>query len=210
MPGIGLGQGNTKAISIATLQSRVLTESYIRDENLLPVLFIDKWDEKNQKWKIDDPKKIPTLLDGNNLFDKTIRKVSENKLTGLVSLSIRWKDPIQAAKWANDLVTRTNSYLRQLAIEESNRNILYLQQQLKVTSIVEIQQAISNLLGSEIKTIMLAQGNDEYAFHVIDPAVVPEHKVSPKRMLYAVFGLVFGLIVSSLIALAQNALRNRK
>jgi len=46
--------------------------------------------------------------------------------TGLVTLSITWNDPNIAAKWANGLVRMANDYLRDQAIEESERNIAYL------------------------------------------------------------------------------------
>lgn len=194
LAGINVGQSNTRAVSVATLKSRVLTERYIKDENLLPILFASQWDERNRKWRTENPKKIPTLWDGNKLFVKKIRDVSENKTTGLVTLTIDWKDPVLAAKWANDLVSRTNSYLRQIAIEESNRNIAYLEQRLAATNLVELQQAIAALLGSEIKNVMLAQGNNEFAFHVIDPAAVPQERSFPRRVVFTIAGFLLGLV----------------
>lgn len=208
LAGVSLGQNGDKAVAIATLQSRILTQAYIREENLLPILFPNKWDQRAGKWKDLAQEKIPTLWDGNELFEKKIRKTSLDKQTGLVTLTIDWSDPQQAAQWANDLVKRANSYLRDLSIQESNRNIAYLQRQLTATSIVEIQQSISLLLGSEIKTAMLAQGNDEYALHIIDPAVPPQERYFPKRGLFVLFGMVLGIMGSSLFILIRHSIRN--
>jgi uncharacterized protein involved in exopolysaccharide biosynthesis len=200
--GFNFSSSNRKSEATATLQSRTLTETYIAEKNLLPILFAKSWDADNNRWKATDPKKIPTLWQANEFFDKSIRKLTEDKKTGLLTLTITWSDPNLAAEWANDLVARTNQYLRQRASEQSNRNIAYLNDQLTRTSVVELQRAIYGLIEAEIKKVMVAQGSDEYAFKVIDPAAVPERKSGPKRTLITVIGLFAGLILSLVLALA--------
>ena len=51
---------------------------------------------------------------------------------------------------------------------------------------------------------MLAHARDEYAFRVLDPAVVPavEDYVKPKRALLAVAGFALGLFGSIFIVIA--------
>ena len=44
--------------------------------------------------------------------------VDEDKKSGLITLSITWKDPQVAANWANDLVKQLNEQLREQAIDE--------------------------------------------------------------------------------------------
>ena len=44
---------------------------------------------------------------------KSILSVDEDKKSGLISLSISWKDPEVAAEWANDLVKQLNEQLRE-------------------------------------------------------------------------------------------------
>jgi uncharacterized protein involved in exopolysaccharide biosynthesis len=111
-------------------------------------------------------------------------------------MTIRWNDPRTAAKWANDLVKNTNDYLRAKAINESERHMEYLNDQLKKTTIVEAQKAIYALLQDEINTQMIAKGREEYALKVIDPAVAPEQAVSPGPALLAVLGFVCGTFVA--------------
>ena len=41
---------------------------------------------------------------------------------------------------------------------------------------------------------MLASVREEYAFQVIDPAVVPEMRIRPKRRSIAVTGFIMGLM----------------
>lgn len=208
--GFNFSTSSRKAEAIATLQSRGLTRTYIQEKNLLPVLFHDRWDSSKNKWKSDDPTKIPSLWQAEEYFRGNVRKITEDKKTGLVTLTIIWSDPVMAATWANDLVSRTNQYLRQAASEQSNRNIAYLNDQLARTSVVELQRAIYGLIESEIKKVMVAQGSDEYAFKVLDPAVPPEHKSRPKRGMIIVFGLLAGLVLSLLISLLLGNRNTRK
>lgn len=203
LAGVSLSGGGDKSEAIATLRSRALTENYIRQQDLLPILFAKKWDASNKQFYRNAQGKIPTLWDGNKLFAKEIRTVAEDKKTGLVTLGIEWEDPAKAAQWANDLVKLANQTLRDRAITESNRNLTYLNEQLGKTSVVELRQAIFRLIETEVKNVMVANGSEEYAFKVIDPAVIPEERFGPQRKLIVLLGFSSGLILSTLYALVR-------
>ena len=202
LAGLSFSSGNERRVeALAVLQSRALTEAFVAEADLLPVLFPDKWDASRGKWKADLRGKVPTLWDANELFASKLRKVSENRETGLVTLAIEWTDPKLAARWVAELIARTNDRLRTRAISDSERHIAYLRRQLQTVDAIEIRQSIYRLIESEIKTIMLAQGNDEYAFKVIDPPVVPQEHVRPKRVLIIGVGVVSGFTLSCIAAL---------
>ncbi|TXH04126.1 MAG: hypothetical protein E6R07_09305 [Nevskiaceae bacterium] len=205
LAGVSLSGGGDKDVSIATLQSRDLVLSLIKDENLLPILFADQWNESKKAWDVSDPRDVPTLLDGYVLFQKRILKVSEDKKTGLVTLEIEWTDPQLAAHWANEMVRRANAELQKKAVDDSDRHIAYLENQIQQTSLVDMRQSIYSLLENELKTAMVAKGNDQYAFKVIDPAVVPEKKIWPKRALILVLGFMAGLFFAIVGVLAHHS-----
>jgi uncharacterized protein involved in exopolysaccharide biosynthesis len=188
-----------KAEVTAVLQSDALTEKYIRDNDLLPVLFPERWDAQARRWKVDSPDKMPTLWKANQYFKKKVRTVKNDTRTGLVILTITWKDPQTAAKWGNDLVKLTNDYLRNKAIDESERDIAYLNAAVTKTDVVEVREAIYALLLSQIDKEMLARGTDEYAFKVLDPAEAPEKPSFPQPALW-ILAAFFGSIVLSLLA----------
>jgi len=204
LAGINTERGGRKHEAIATLRSRSFTEQFIKDEKLLPVLFRDIWDEDNQGWDETEPDEVPTLGDAYRLFDKEIREISEDRMTGLVVLSIQWLDPEEAARWANELVHRVNELLRRKAVSESENAISYIQEQLRQTSVVELQQVLHRLIESEMKEIILARINDEFAFRVIDPAVAPEEAFRPKIPLMLLLGAVVGLFAAVILALVRN------
>lgn len=201
--------GGTSAEAIEVLKSRRFTLAYIEENNLLPVLFAKEWDRENKVWLNSSQDEQPTLLQANELFSKEVRSVSTDKKSGVVTLTIRWTTPQLAALWANDLAVRLNSEMRERAVEDATRSINYLNEQLQQTSIVELQEAIYRLIEAQTKSIMLANVREQFAFKVIDPAVVPEKPVEPKRSLIAVLGFMLGGMVGVLAVFLRHAIRNR-
>lgn len=199
--GINLGAGGKKSEALATLQSAALTQTFIDENQLLPILFASRWDPAKKSWKPSLFGDDPSLWDGELKFRKKVRSLSEDKKTGLITMTITWRDPELCAAWAKELVARTNSYLRNKAIAQSNKNIAYLNDQLGKTSVVDLQKAIYGLVEAEIKKIMVANGSDEYAFRVIDPPRVPEERSGPKRGMIIVGSLLAGFVLGALLAL---------
>jgi uncharacterized protein involved in exopolysaccharide biosynthesis len=204
LAGMSIGSDSKKAESVATLQSQALTGRYIRENNLLPILYPDLWDARQGKWTVTNPEKIPTLWKAIQNF-KHIRTISADTKTGLVTLTIRWEDAQLATKWANGLVKLTNDYVREAALVESDRNIAYLTQQAAATDVVGIKQAIYNLLQSEINKSMIARGTDEYAFKVIDPAIVSEKAAFPQKTIWVLTAFFGSLILAIFYAFCRVA-----
>jgi uncharacterized protein involved in exopolysaccharide biosynthesis len=201
LAGMAIPGDSRKFESLAILQSEVLTEKYIQDNDLLPILYAPKWDADQHKWKTTNPKKIPTPWTGNVLFKKRIRAVASDAKTGLTTVTISWTDPKLSAKWANDFVKITNEYVRAKAIHTSEANLAYLNEQALKTSEVPIREGIYTLIQSEINKVMMAKGSEEYALRVVDPAVPPERAFSPQLGAWIIFGLLSGLIVSVIIVI---------
>jgi uncharacterized protein involved in exopolysaccharide biosynthesis len=204
LAGLPVSADSKKAESVAVLQSDALTQRYIAQSNLLPVLYRDKWDAARKTWKDPDVLEQPTLWKANQYFKKRIRTVSTDNKTGLVTMTITWSDPKLAATWANDLVRLTNDFLRNQAIAESERNIAYLNQQAAKTDIVGVRQGIYSILQSEINKVMLARGNEEYALKVVDPAFAPEVPSSLSRAVWVVIGFVLGACAAAALVFARH------
>lgn len=182
----GLAGGtNTAAVM---LNSRTLIQEFIQRENLLPVLFD----------QTDQPSDRQTLWRAVKHFQQ-LYDVNEDVQTGLITVRIEWTDPQVAASWANQLVDLANELLRQRDLADAQRNIGYLKKQLAQTNVVELQQVIYSLIETEMKTLMLANARDEYAFKVIDEAVVPEVRERPKRKQLVILGTLLGCIVATFV-----------
>ena len=200
LAGVAVPGDSRKNEAMAVLQSEALTERYIQDHDLLPVLFRKRWDPVRKQWNSSDADDIPTLWKANDYFKRNIRSVSNDTKSGLATLSITWRDPKMAATWANDLVRMTNQYLRTKEIAEAEANIAYLNEQAIRSDVLPIKQGIYTMLQSEINKVMIAKGSTEFALKVVDPAVAPEKAVTPQPVLWTIFGLATGLLFACTLA----------
>jgi uncharacterized protein involved in exopolysaccharide biosynthesis len=194
--GLSSRTNQDEAEDVATLESESLTQRYIRDNNLLPILFAKDWNARTGNWRTTDPRDVPTLWKANRFFQLKVRSVTEDTKTGLIRVTITWTDPRLAAQWANGIVDVTNDYLRNKAIQEADRDIAYLEGQAQQTPILEVKQGVYTLIQQEIASAMIAQGKREYALKVIDPAFAPERPSSPLPYLWTLGGFICGLFVS--------------
>lgn len=179
-----------QATALAILESRVLIEGFISDNKLLDELFPDKWDPASNAWLGE---KVPTLRDGFEVF-RAIYRVQERKKSGLIEVSIVWTSPQTAADWITALIARANQHLKADALSESEKRLAFLQEELGRTSSTELRQSLFSLIEAELNRVMLAKGNDEFAFKVIDPPVVNQRKVSPARRQWALAGSIIGAL----------------
>lgn len=204
LAGVNVGGGN-EAEPLAVLESRDFARSFIEDYDLLPLFFEDDWDAGNETWLISNPADIPDVRDGIKYFRENILSVSEERTTGLVTIAVEWTDPEVAADWADVLVQRLNNRLRERALQEAETNVAYLRQEMANSSLLAMQQSIGQLLQSELQKLMLAKGNAEFAFKVVDPAIPPKQRARPKRTMLVVIGTLLGGLVGAFFVLLTRA-----
>jgi uncharacterized protein involved in exopolysaccharide biosynthesis len=189
LAGITLGSDDHTE-PLAMLRSKSLTRDFIRERNLVEELLEGKYPQY---------KGARRLSQAVDYFDRRVKSVSEDRKTGLVTVTIEWKDPGVAAEWANALVDRLNERMRQRALDESTKNVAYLRGELASNSLVALQSSIGRLLEVELQTIMLARGNREYAYRVVDRAVPPHRRSWPKRSLTVALSAALGGFLAVLI-----------
>lgn len=209
---VALAGGNLNAAdtaeAVAVLKSRELAREFVIQRDLLPLFFQDKWDEENNEWLVDNQEDWPDTRDAVRYFHKNVLTVSTDRQSSLVTMSVDWKDPDTAAEWAADLVQRVNIRMRERALREAESNIEYLKQELSASGVVTLQQSIGRLLESEMQKFMLARGNEEFAFRVVDAAVPPKYPIRPKRALIVFVGTVLGGVLAVMGALVRHVIRD--
>lgn len=206
LAGVSVGGGDS-AESLAVLRSKDFARAFIEEFQLMPVLFADDWDPELNSWRAGDDDDAPDIRDGVRYFRESILKAQESLDTGLVTMSVEWTDPVIAAKWAETLVRRLNDRLRERALQEAETNVAYLQSEVAQTSLVTLQQSIGRLLEGELQKLMLARGNAEFAFRVVDAPEVPKERVRPKRTMIAIAGTMLGGILGIVWVFILNAAR---
>lgn len=201
--GLSIGSSGARAEeAVALLSGRNFTERFIRDKQLLPVLFPDKWNRNGNDWAVP-PERRPSLNDGFKIFDGKVRTVTYDKKSGLIKLVVEWSDPVLAADWANQLVERANQEMRQRAINEAQASSKFLENELSKIVLVETRQAIGRLLEGSLNQATIAAVNPEYAFRVVDRALPADRDdpVRPRWLVLLVLGPVIGAMAGCLIAL---------
>jgi uncharacterized protein involved in exopolysaccharide biosynthesis len=197
---------NNEAEPLGVLQSRELARDFIVRHGLMPVLFAKKWDAEHRQW-IGPRHKWPDVRDGVRLFDEHVRRVYQDRKTGLVTITINWKNPKLAADWANQMVADVNARIRARTIEQSQANVDYLREQIASMNLVALQQPASRLLEMELQKLMLARSNAQYAFRVVDVAAVPKRATSPHKRLVVVGAFFLGALLASIYVTLRHVLR---
>jgi len=190
------GGASTTEESLAVLESQEFTERFISEMGILPKLYPSKWDASKGKWKVD-AREAPTLARASKQFSDHIRQVARDRKTGLITLSIDWRDRQEAMQWNRRLVEMINDEMRRRAMVDSSNNIAYLENELAATTPVETRLAISRLLETQIKQRMLAKVTREFAFRTVDPGTVPDEDdmVRPRKLRLFVLGPIVGVML---------------
>lgn len=176
--------------AIAILKSKALARDFIQEEQLQQQIEAEIW----PNFAVFGKPKLD-IRDSVKFFDRSMRYVTEDKKSGLVTLSIRWTDSSVAASWANELVNRLNERMRNEAILEAQVSIDYLQKEMLATNLVPLQQSIGRVLEDQMQKMALARANRQFAFKIIDEATPPKEKAFPRRLLFLIFGLFVGFFL---------------
>ena len=208
MAGISIPSSSNIERVLATLETREFLNKFISSQKILPIIFDDLWDESSNSWRLIEGQDELTVEDGILPLQGAIEV--EQEKSGLITLSISWKDPVIAAQWANYLVKQLNEQLRQKAITDSKKRVGYLEQELAKTTLQDMRAVLYNLLESEKQKAMLANVNEDFALEVIDPAVAPETREKPKRRLIVALGGVCGGFLGIFAVFFSQFLRKLK
>lgn len=214
-------------LAIETLKSRVFLTDFIkRHELVVPIMAAKAWDTAKQEWVIDpdifntsEQKWIrkakgssslePSDLEVYKVFSQMV-SINQDKKTQIITLSVESLSPVFAQKWANDLILDINAYIKQKDVQQAEKSIKYLSDEINATAITYMQTVLYQLIEEQKKTVMLASVRDGYVFQVIDPPVIPEEKTRPKRAVIVVLSLIAALLVGVVVVLIENSLKKNQ
>lgn len=206
LAGISISSGDqNRSLALTALKSRAVIQHMIEEKGLLPILYADDWDTANKRWRAPSP---PTSWKAYELFMNKVLSVSVDKTSGIVTVAIEWKDPALAADWVKALIARVNTFVNGATIREAEQNLAFLDRQAQTTTVVELRKAIFSMMESEIKRLMVARNPETAPLRVIDPAVVPEQRIRPRRTLIVILGILAGGLLGGAIVLIRHALKD--
>ena len=224
LAGVSLGSGDSSESQIAQriMQSWSFIDDFIKSNNLeIDIFAAEGWDRASGKLNIDEDlynsgttqwlvKNEETNKVGMpsswRLFETftEILSVSEDKKTGLVSMSIEYYSPQIAKQWLDMYISAINKHMQERQMAKVTRNIEYLKAQIAKTTIAEMQEVFYTIIEEQLKSKMLAEANPDYAFVAVSPTMVPEEKSQPKRALICILGTLLGGMLSILMVLIMH------
>ncbi|MCZ4285712.1 Wzz/FepE/Etk N-terminal domain-containing protein [Marinobacter salarius] len=226
LAGVSIGEDSSSNTVIAkeVLQSRAFLADFIRRHKLeAPLMATEVWNMRQKEWVYDREIYNPetgewgTDEDGESLqptnwdlvkkFRENHLNISENKDNGMVTVSVKSLSPLAARQWTEWLVKDINEHMRAQDVEEAEASISYLESKLDETNIAGMQQVFYQLIENETRTVMLANAQREYVFKTVDPAVVPQEKIEPKRALIAIIATLLGGMISVFIVFIRAFIR---
>ena len=221
---LGGGEGGEAQIAQEIMKSWSYIESFIADKNIAVEVYAaegwskgsnklqindDVYDTENNQWLVENETGVvgpPTSWMLFKAFSKLLA-VSEDKKSGLVSVSIEYYSPQIAKQWVDMYVEAVNQFMQQRQVDKVTKNITYLQEQIEKTSIAEMQEVFYTIIEEQTKNKMLAEASPEYVFVAVSPSMVPEEKSQPKRALICVLGTLLGGMLSVLLVLIMHYAR---
>jgi hypothetical protein len=224
LAGISLPEGSASQSdqALEVLTSRSFFTEKIYPSIHLPDLMADpRWDPETNTLSYDDdlydagrgqwvrevsfPYQVtPSAQESHDFFVSNVLNVSRTNETGFVTLSVNHVSPYIARDWVELMILEINEQFRARELEIALSSIAYLNNQIAVTSVVEVRQALSQLLQNQIQTSMLTDANPDYVFSVIDPPISPELKDSPRRSIIVILATLLGSMLSAVAVLVRH------
>jgi len=225
LAGISLPSGGDEGNSAKAIQ-KISSLSFF-ENNMLPkihlpdLMAVKSWNSKTNTLAFDESiydtnsntwirdfsypqQQIPSAQESFEVFKTKHLSLSEDKKSGFITLSIKHQSPFIAKQWLELVVNEVNAFYRQKDKSESEKAVIYLNQQISITSLSEIKIVIAQLLQEETKKLTLIEANQHYVFDYIDPPAVMEKKSEPARSLITILIALLGGMLSILLVLVKH------
>ena len=223
--GINLPTGNSDENSKKAFE--VMTSLSFFENHIMPKIFladlmaVKSWnfeknkiiynknvfDENSATWvrNFSYPQRlIPSAQESFEVFKENHLFLEEDKQTGYLTLSIAHQSPFIAKQWVEIIFNEVNAFYREKDKMQSEKAIVYLQEQFAKTSFSEVKVVTASLIQQEIQKLTLIEANKDYVFEYIYPPSVMEENSEPSRSLIVVLFTFFGFIFSVIIVLFRH------
>ena len=227
LAGVDIGGGDSSEAQMAQeiMKSWSFIDVFIAENNIaVEVYAAHGWSRESNELQIDDDiydaETKTWLVENDNtgevgppsswvLFQDFSERlvVSENKKSGLVSVSIEYYSPQIAKQWLDMYVAAINAHMQQRQMAKVTNNINYLQAQIEKTSIAEMREVFYTIIEEQTKNKMVAEASPEYVFVAVSPSMGPEEKSQPQRAFICILGTLLGGILSVLLVLMMHYAR---
>lgn len=205
--------GSKGATRIAIAKEKLKSHTFFV-RNLLPEIGADliafkEWDGVSLKNIYDENLLGPSMLEGKSIQDLhggflSLLNIQPGLEPGMFVISVRHQSPQTAQKILELALRELNSEMKKKDLSEAKRIIAYLTMRQAESEILVIKEVLAGLLEENLKTIVLANGVDNYVFDILDPPLVPEKKAGPARGQLVLLGSIAGFVLGISIAFSAH------
>lgn len=231
--GTSLPDSGSTAEIISLLGSNILREKVLQRNGVMQMIFAERWDADKKEWRggvrssslLDRGKSLlrpspsaaapgdgsaPTVWEGIRKL-KDMVSVVQSARENTITISADSLRPETSAKMVGFILDTLNEHMSAEAQRVARINRAYLEAQLNSASDPIIRQKIYGLVARQIEMDMMSEVKENFAFKVIDPPMVPDQRISPRRSRMVVAGVAASLIVGFFAAfLLDFALRRSR
>jgi len=218
LAGIKLEDDSSSSRAKVLIFSRDLVKRLISHDGVLKNLFAfqeyeeinqsskfdqSKFDEIEDKWKIEKPNLLSAVRKHADMVDLTIDRSS-----GFMYLSVTHGSPKFASRYLQLIITELNNHARDLEITATDKSLDYLYNKLNDTYQENVKQAISAVIESQLRKQMFAYISDSYLLNPLDSAYEPDLRSFPDRKKIVIFGTILGGLIAIIFILTIHFFRS--
>jgi uncharacterized protein involved in exopolysaccharide biosynthesis len=196
--GMGIGQDDVREESLALLRSDRLAWEFLTNHDAIELL------TEGEEISADDLR--GTVVDR---FKSEILSVQDDRRTGLITVSMLWRDRHQAAEWTNAYVRLADETLRNQTLKDSERTLDLLEGELEQTNVIELRNSINRFYETQLQRMLFARARAEFALRTIDPAIAPAegNTAAPNKTLILASSLILATLAGLFLAIMRETSR---
>lgn len=213
MAGINLNQGNSELsfdLYLAGLTSPLVAQKMSQDPALMHSVFSSYWSPEKNAWQEpgsifrhcrDGVKRVlgltvppwrpPGAFDMESFLENNV-KVSKNRQTGIVTITLTYRDPDDARMILNKLNSTVDGILRTRALDRATRAVAYINERLQTSTVTEYREALIQTLSEEEKTRMMASSNLAFSAETFGAATASPLPTWPRQGPIIAFAIIMG------------------
>ena len=222
LAGVSLGGGGSKDIdqALVLITSWPFLEAVIEKHGLASkVMGVEGWNRETGElvWDREVFNPDSNLLGGRNpegpssyevyATFRGFLSVSFDEGVSMLKVSVEYYSPVVAREWVQILVAEINEAFRLRDKAEARKNIEYLQKKISETGIAEMQTVFYGMVESQMKTLMLAEVDEQYLIKQVVEPREPELRSSPRRAVIVCVSVFLGGFISSFFVLVIGFVR---
>ena len=190
-------EGDQVALALAIASSQEFFRENLYDDIVLE-LASSSWDKASNTLLYEEGslENLPSIQEAHDSFSDLVI-ITENPLTGMVTIEAEHSSPFVAKQWIDLLVDRINLVMREKEMLEATLALQYFESEKQKTNILSMQKVFSDLMKEQHTKLMLASVKEEFIFETIEPSVVAEKRFKPSRarfcIIFTFFGCMFAL-----------------